>query len=316
MFGDGTKVLYITGCGRSGSTLFGNILGCVEGFVSVGEIHVIWERGLISNKACGCGKPFRECEMWRPVFEEAFGGMDRVDPQEIIRLRESGASARHIPLMLTPPGRRLIKRRLAEYLIILSKLYRAVHTVTGSKVIVDTSKIVSYGLALGMVPSVDLRVIHLVRDARAAAYSWLRKKPQIPESPEYMMRRHPAATSFGWIERNLSTEAAWRRHPERYLMLRYEDFVAEPRKAIRQALKLAGEETAPLSHMADHEVELGVNHTVWGNASRFRSGMVEIRPDREWVSRMKPADRRLVTSLTFPLLLYYGYLCPPVNEVR
>ncbi|CAA9445792.1 hypothetical protein AVDCRST_MAG82-3308, partial [uncultured Rubrobacteraceae bacterium] len=31
---------------------------------------------------------------------------------------------------------------------------------------------------MGLVPSVDLRVLHLVRDPRAAAYSWLKKKPQ------------------------------------------------------------------------------------------------------------------------------------------
>ncbi len=313
--GGRVKVLYVAGLGRSGSTLLGNILGQVEGFVPVGEVRSIWEYGLILNKVCGCGALFDDCEMWRPVMNEAFGDMTRLDPRRMIRLREGWARTKHIPLMLVPPGRRLVERRLAEYLDALGKLYRAIQTTTGSRVIVDTSKFPSYGFALGMAPSVDLYVVHLVRDPRAVAYSWLRKRlhPD-PENPEYMPRRSPAATSLRWTARNLATEALWRRSPERYLLLRYEDFVAEPRKTLGHVLELVKEETARLPHTAEREVKLGVNHNVWGNPSRLRTGTVKIRPDREWISSMKPGDRRLVTSLTFPLLVRYGY--PPATGGR
>jgi hypothetical protein len=302
------KVLYVAGFGRSGSTILGNVLGEIEGFFHGGELRSIWEYGLILDKVCGCGAPFRECEVWRSVLVEAFGGVDRVDPRKMIHLRESWARTRHVTLMLAPPGRRLVERRLAEYLDNLGRLYRTVRTITGSGVIVDTSKFPSYGFALGMVPSVDLRVVHLVRDSRAVAYSWLREKlhPD-PESPEYMPRRSPAASSLRWMARNLATEAFWRRSPKSYLMLRYEDFVAEPKRTIGRILELVQEETAPLPHVAGHEVKLGINHGVWGNPSRFRTGTVEVRPDTEWVSRIKPGDERLVTSLTFPLLVRYGY---------
>lgn len=95
-------------------------------------------------------------------------------------------------------------------------------------------------------------------------------------------------------------------------MIRYEDFVAEPQKAIGQVLELVGEETAPRpevrnSNVGVHEVDLGVNHNVWGNPGRFQTGTVEIRPDTEWAYGMRPADARLVSLLTFPLLARYGY---------
>jgi len=109
------------------------------------------------------------------------------------------------------------------------------------------------------------------------------------------------------MARNLATEAFWRRSPKRYLMLRYEDFVAEPQRTIRQVLELVREEAAPLPHVAKHEVKLGVNHNIWGNPSRFQTGTVEIRPDREWASCIKPGDRRLSALLTFPLLVRYRY---------
>lgn len=308
MTGGGIKVLYVAGLGRSGSTLLGNVLGQVDGFVSVGELRSIWEYGLILNKVCVCGVPFRECEMWRAVLDEAFGTTSRVDSRKMIQLRERWARTKHIPLMLAPPGRWLVRWRLAEYLDNLGRLYRAVQTTTGSRVIVDTSKFPSYGFALGMVPSVDLYVIHLVRDPRAVAYSWMRERlhPD-PENPEYMPRHSPAVSSLRWIARNLATEALWRRSPERYLMLRYEDFAAEPQKTIGRVLELVQEERAALPHVAEHEVKLGVNHNIWGNPSRFEIGTVKIHPDKEWASRIKPGDERLVSLLTFPLLVRYGY---------
>ena len=308
---DRTRVLYIAGFGRSGSTLLGNVLGQVDGFVSVGELRQVWEYGLTQNKLCGCGKPFDRCEVWRPVMEEAFGGAEKIDPREMIRLRERWARTKHISLMLTHPGRRFVERRLAEYLDALGRLYRAVQTVTDSRVIVDSSKFPSYGYVLGMASSVDLYVVHLVRDPRAVAYSWQRKRlhPD-PENPEYMPRRGPAESSIRWAARNLATEALRRRspgYPARYMLLRYEDFVAEPRRAIGRVLDLVGEEAASRPHVGAREVKLGVNHNVWGNPGRFRTGTVEIKPDKEWVSGIKPADARLVSLLTFPLLARYGY---------
>lgn len=301
-------MLYVAGFGRSGSTLLGNVLGQVDGFVSVGELRQVWEYGLIQNKVCGCGEPFDECEVWRPVVDEAFGGAGNVDPRKMIRLREHWARTKHIPLMLTPPGRSLIEWCLAEYLDALERLYGAVGTVTGSRVIVDSSKFPSYGYVLGMAPSVDLYVIHLVRDPRAVAYSWQRKRlhPD-PENPEYMPVRGSVESSIRWTARNLAVEALKQRSPARYLLLRYEDFVAEPRKAIGRVLELVGEEKASRPHVGEHEVELGVNHNVWGNPGRLRTGRVEIRPDEEWAYRISPGDRRMVSSLTFPLLARYGY---------
>jgi len=302
------KVLYIAGFGRSGSTLLGNVLGQVDDFVSVGEIRNIWLHGLIQNKVCGCGAPFKECEMWQPVLNEAFGDRGGVDPKKMIKLRESWSRTKHIPLMLTPLTRRLVEQRLAEYLDNLERLYRAVQTTTGSRVIVDTSKFPSYGFTLGMVPSVDLYIIHLVRDPRAVAYSWLRKKLQPdPETPEYILQDTPARSSLRWAARNLGTEALSRHSKERYLMLRYEDFVAEPRKTIGRVLESAREEATPLPHVADNKVELRVNHNIWGNPNRFQIGLVRLRPDDEWTHQMRTQDRTLVTSLTLPLLTRYGY---------
>src|SRR5918997_213826 len=300
------KVLYVVGLGRSGSTVLSNSLGQVGGFFSGGELNFIWRHNVLENRLCGCGRPFHECPVWMEVMDEAFDGMDKVDAREMMRLAHSGTRTRHIPLMLSPRGEGVLRDRLKVFLDNYGRLYEAVGSVTGSRVIVDSSKEPAHGYAMSLVPGVDFRVVHLIRDSRAAAYSWLKKKPQPDtDTREHMVRFSPTKSSVLWDSWNASAEALWRRTPEKYLRLRYEDFVANPRKSLERILEFVGV-TAELPLAGEREVMLGVSHTVSGNPNRFETGAVELRPDREWMQRMSPRDRALVTALTFPLLRRYG----------
>jgi hypothetical protein len=301
------KVLYVVGLGRSGSTILSNSLGQIGGYFSAGELNFIWRHNVLENRLCGCGRPFHECPVWTRVMGEAFGGMDGVDAREMMRLQSSGTRTRHIPLMLTARGRQRLAERLEKLLITYRRLYEAIGSVTDSQVIVDSSKEPAHGYAMSMVPDLDFYVLHLVRDPRAAAYSWLKKKPQ-PDSEEieHMVRFSPAKSSALWDSWNASAEALWRRTPEKYLRIRYEDFVADPRENLGRILGLVGA-TAELPLAGEREVRLGVSHTVSGNPNRFETGDVELRPDHEWISSMRPRDRALVTALTLPLLRRYGY---------
>ena len=302
------KVLYVAGLGRSGSTILANTLGQVEGFFSGGELNFIWKHALIENRLCGCGKPSQECEFWGPVFDEEFGNQSEALAREMMRLQHAGARTRHIPLMLTEGGRRKIRGRLGQFLNNTGRLYKAVQAVSGSRVIVDTSKEPAYGYALSMVPGVDLRILHLVRDPRAAAYSWAKKKRQ-PDSDEreFMHQKTPAQSAVLWDAWNAAIEVLWRQMPTKYLRLRYEDFVADPRRSFEEILKLTGEEDAELRLVGERDVKLGISHTVSGNPNRFDTGTVELRQDRAWQKQMKPRDRALVTALTLPLLTRYHY---------
>lgn len=67
--GTTTRVLFIGGWGRSGSTLLERLVGSMDGTVSVGEMRDVWRRGVMGNRVCGCGAPFLSCPFW-----EALGG--------------------------------------------------------------------------------------------------------------------------------------------------------------------------------------------------------------------------------------------------
>lgn len=306
---DKVKVLYIAGWGRSGSTLLDNLLGQVEGFFSAGELCYLWEHNLFESGLCGCGAPLGSCEVWGKVLAD--GDVSRIDAREMARLEDKGLRTRHLPMMLIPHAQKLLASRLEGYLENLERLYSTVARVTGARVIVDSSKSPAYGRVLEMVPAVDLYVVHLVRDPRASAYSWLKKKRQPDRGELGLMDQHaPAKSSLIWDAWNGAAEAFWGRSPGRYVKLRYEDLVADPREALTRVLGLVGEEDARLPFVNGREVELRVSHTVAGNPNRFRVGTVKLRPDDQWRSEMRLRDRALVTALTIPGLIRHDYLAP------
>lgn len=308
--GDAIRVLYIGGCGRSGSTLLDRMLGQVDGLWSVGEIVHIWRRGLLGSHLCGCGRPFRGCPFWTGVGIAAFGGWDRIDVEEMLRLQRAVDRNRYIPFMLLPwlwPGYRHRLRRYAGY---LARLYRGIAEVSGARTIVDSTKHASYAYLLRRVPGVRLRVVHLARDARGVAYSWTKeiRKPEVTEGVEYMPRYHPTRMAFRWLAYNaLFHLLRWTGTPT--MFLRYETLVTQPRHELERILSFEGMDHGreALAFIRNGEVELGPTHTVAGNPMRFAQGSLTPRVDQQWREQMDRRLQRIVGALTWPLMRAYGY---------
>jgi hypothetical protein len=304
------KVLAITGMTRSGSTILDTLLGEVPGFFSTGELHYLWERGLLEGRACGCGATVRSCRVWSRVLAETARVVGDVDPHDVVTWQRDAVRARHTW--------RLLYRTSADgdgwpaltrYARVIASVYRAIAKVTGSSVVVDSSKRASDAAILGLLPGVEPYFVHLVRDPRAVAYSWRRAKAELDRGKRAEMPRHAVARSAStWLTLNLAAEAVRRGHPvERSVLVRYEDFVEWPTTTLARIVDLVGEPRARLPVDGGATATLGVNHTVSGNPSRFRTGAVELRVDDEWKTRQAPVDRALVTAMTLPLLARYGY---------
>jgi len=293
------------------------MLGQIDGFYAMGELRSIWEYGFIKNGLCGCRVPFRECEFWRAVVREAFGDINHVDAKKMWCLTDS-FRIYHLPLMLIPHITKRLAFRLNEYLENLEKLYRAIHATTGSRVIVDSSKLAQYAYILQMIPVIELAVVHLVRDPRAVAYSWSRKKLLQPntKSPEYMVRLNPVRSSLIWSTRNIGAMYL-HQASVRYIMCRYEDFIGKPQEFLKRILNLLGETDVELPFVAEDTVEINKsNHSVFGNLVRFRTGTVELRVDNAWETKMKRLHKIVVTTLTWPLLFKYRYPISSQNQNR
>lgn len=297
------KVLYIAGNARCGSTLLGRLLNEVDGFALVGEPQNMWDRCFKQNRLCGCGTPFRECEFWTAVVARAFGGFEEIDIERIERTKRAFEPIKKLPRLLAT-------RRNADieyYIETLTRFYRSIQLVSGARVIVDASKTPVYGHFLSRVPEIRMRVVHLMRDSRAVAYSNQRRKlnPAIHWEQSFFGTAPPVTSSLMWIGQNLAT-VALHAHSEGFTMIRYEDFVKSPQATIDRLCDLMGEKPSELNLAHGVERRLRVSHTTAGNPGRFDS-TVTIRLDDEWTRKMPIRQKLLVTAATMPLLIGYGY---------
>lgn len=113
-------------------------------------------------------------------------------------------------------------------------------------------------------------------------------------------------SSTEWASINALAKLLQRRS-RRYVCIRYEDLVQQPKDAIAKILDAFDVSSQNLDFIDGRIIELGLDHTSSGNPIRFRRGALHVRPDREWESSMKWRQKLAVTALTWPLLLQYGY---------
>ena len=132
----------------------------------------MWLRSVRDDERCGCGQAFSVCPFWPQVGRAAFGGWDRVDVDRVTRLRAQVDRARFLPQLASARLQGRLQPALDEYVGYYQRTYAAISEVSGSPVVIDSSKHASLAFCLRSSPSVDLRVVHMVRDSRAVAYSW------------------------------------------------------------------------------------------------------------------------------------------------
>ncbi len=295
------KVLYIAGPTRSGSTLLGNMLGEVRGVFNAGEVIDLWDRGILEGGRCGCGSSVPSCDVWRQVLEDAFGDLSQVDLPAMVRIRDREAHSRRVPWLLWAPGAaERLRSRVDEYISNLEKLYAAIQAITRCAVVVDASKNLGYAFVLAMSRLVDVYLVHMIRDPRATAYSWRRKK-------EGLRQDSPLQTALVWDSRNMAAELLGNQWRQRYTRVHYEDFVRRPEQTVSTLLEFVNQEPGDLPFIEGSDIVLGVNHSIYGNPNRFAGGRVPLQLDDEWRTGISTSDHLLTTTLTLPLLLRYGY---------
>jgi hypothetical protein len=303
------RVLFIAAAGRSGSTVLATLLGTVDGLCSVGELRFLWQRGIIENRLCGCGVPFRECDFWQAVMTEAFGGIENIDVERILRAQDSSIRVRHVP-------RRLVESRVGidhkydpVYLSALTQVYSAIHRVTSGAIIVDTSKPPIYMDALRRLPHMDVAVVHLVRDPRGNAYSWSRLKRRDSAEGTAFMEQHSALkASLLWSLWNVTSRAIWiGESARRYIQVRYEDLVADPPGESDRVLGMVQRSSRDVPFITPNLVSTGVNHMVAGNPDRLNRGQLELRADQRWQQEMTRRQRLVASVVAAPVMHSFGY---------
>jgi hypothetical protein len=310
------RVLYLLGHPRCGSTLAGNLIGEIPGTFHAGELHYLWKAGLpLPRQRCGCGLLVRECAVWRQAFATAFGALDMpaLEPAGV-----DAATAWGLPGVDTAAMQGLQERALggdrvavAEYRRKMERLYRGLAETTGASLIVDSSKWPHDARLISGLPGLQVSFVHLIREPWGSVYSRLpRDRPDRPGSTGPPSRARVLLEGLRWLKSNVSAEriarqAADRGAPLHRLTIRYEDFVADVAGTLERIAAFAGV-AAPVP-VAGQEVVLTKNHTTGGNRNRWQSGPLAIRADQRWRQGLRGSDVRLISLVTWPYRLRFGY---------
>ncbi len=302
------KVLYIYGVGRSGSTLLENILAQGGGVAGVGELRFIWARGFGDNQLCGCREHFSDCKFWSAVVSKLFpvNASDIAGLQQLVRHVDRD---RYVPLAFFPLKSKAFRERWDQWRGLTASLYKSIAEVANVKTIIDSSKDPSTPFLLSQIDSLDLFVIHLVRDPRAVAHSFTRKRrrleitDQVVEMPRYSVL-HSARE---WLLRNLLA-LPLSSLAKKFVTIRYEDLIASPRETLEKIIRTMELREDILSAVKGNSVVLSkVVHAFSGNPSRFHEGEVDLRADDAWRREMRALNRLTISILTWPYLLKYRY---------
>lgn len=298
------KVIYITGWGRSGSTLLARILGQIEGIAHFGELRTIWTDGFKSKSICGCGSPTHECEVWQSIMDEAFGGLENVDLSSMVNLRRASEprTAELFKLRFSQQRRDLFLQKSMQYRDVLQKLYSSIQKTSKVNAVIDDSLHPGYAYTLSHVPNIQPFIVHLVRDSRGCAYSWTKRRKK--GLGYYTLKD----SSLGWNMRNLATAMLKDFNGLNYCCIRYEDFIKSPQDTISEILRFSDINPVNLPFSDSSTVTLKPTHSIFGNDNRVETGSISLREDETWKSKMTVSDRLKVTTLTWPVLLKYRYL--------
>jgi hypothetical protein len=307
-----TDVAFIGGFGRSGSTMVERVLAQLPSVCALGEVVHLWERGVRLDERCSCGEHFSSCPFWLQVGDAAFGGWDRVDVDVVARLAAQVDRTRFIPFSAAASRSSARSAVMREYGDYYARVYSAAATVSGSSLVIDSSKHASTAFVLRRHPDIALRVMHMVRDSRGVAYSWTKRvlRPEVDASSEnaLMQQYAPWESALLWNAHNAAFAMLGRLGTPTY-RLYYEQLLKDPVRVFGELAEFLSESPALMAdYVSADAVQLAPAHQIAGNPMRFQTGEVLLRRDDAWRKNLSTNDRRLVTTLTAPLLVAYGYL--------
>jgi hypothetical protein len=307
-----TKVIYVAGWGRSGSTLVGSLIGQIEGFFHAGEVRGLWRALARPGWKCGCGEAVSSCPFWMAVLQDAHLD-ESTTPEVMLGILRKSLRTRHLPGLWL--GSQWGRQPFPPYGDALARIYRAVAARAGATVVVDTSKFPTDAYVAAAAAGVDLYVLHLVRDPRAVAHSWSREKPHASGrgfGTMYQIAPFRSSTMWTAINASILTFVRPSLKSGRYIRIRYEDLVADPARQLGTALEQFGWPQADLPFLSGSNVMLSPSHSVSGNPVRFSFGTTRaIVLDDEWRSAMTARNRLMSTVPALPLMGPMGYRLRP-----
>mgnify|MGYP006283702771 CR=1 FL=1 len=308
------NLIYIASTGRSGSTLLELILGMHPKIVNVGEIQA-WPKDILEGGfvPCGCGKSVRDCPFWKRMFfvENPFNQEGaRIDffrehynygkpfrPRRLIDFRKNNKFSGEISKKV---------REYAQNNAIVFQAYLKLFEKEngGSPMwVVDSSKDPYRLMWLERSGLFNIKVIHLIKDPRAFAYSMFRhlsnNEKRGLQGMKFLVKK-----TISWIITNrlISKMRVNFLNSSEYKCVKYEDLASKPEKTMNEVFDFIG---LKLKKEFITDFRKNKNHTIAGN--KMRSKKEGMYFDVAWKTKLPSKYQKMIRLLTRLEAKKYGY---------
>jgi Sulfotransferase family len=306
-----TPYTFLLAASHSGSTLLAMLLNAHPDVATVGELTSGAFRNL-NGYRCSCRRPLVECPFWQgittrmrprfPAFNLSDFGIrfELSSPRwvaRLVRIEHRGRvleAVRDAALALSSTWR----RHFRQTAVLLDALAREILAQSGARVIVDSSKLAHRLKFVRRMPNLDVKVIHLVRDGRAVALTYmdadtfadatdptLRRGGRGLDGPASQPRLPMTEAATEWLRSMRSAEHVLADHrPDQWMRVRYEDLCTNPVETLARIYTFLGVDPSRAA-AAFRSVE----HHIVGNGMRLDAHS-EITLDDRWTRALGADD--------------------------
>lgn len=309
---EAANLAYILAVSYSGSTLLAMLLGSQQDAITVGEMRAP-SLDEPDSYLCSCGVPIKECRFWSDVSarmeRRGIPDFDITNAQLSIH----DAKSPFVQRMLEPLPRGRILEIARNTALAMSPAWlphlRNIHDrnsalvevlreITGTKVVIDSSKIALHLKFLLQAPKLNIKVIWLVRDGRAVTTSMLGHGMRGSSR-----RDKVAGAALSWRRNNEAGEHVLKKMPRnQWMFLQYEALCRKPEETLRNICQFLGMDTRQINL----DFRSKTQH-VLGNDMRLKSGS-EIRLDERWRTTLSKEDLAVFDEVSGELNRKYGYI--------
>lgn len=321
------RLAYILAASHSGSTLLTMLLNSHPDVATIGELapgHI--EAG--PGYRCSCGQRIRECSFWRWVASRARAEGLHFSIENFgtaFRMPESYIATRLLRPLHRGPALEFVRDAGLAFFSSWPRKSRQI--VRANEILVDT--IMEYyharvfldkgniGLRLKYLlrtPSLEVKVIRLIRDGRAVALTYMdpggfadARDPNRRGGGSGGMREDErlsmAQAAHQWRRSNEEAEHALQRlNRSQWIKVRYEELCASPDITLGRLFTFLGLD--PANRITDFR---SVEHHVVGNGMRLDTTS-EIRLDERWKEHLTKNDLRMFDQVAGRMNRHYGYI--------
>lgn len=276
-----TKVIYIMGGARSGSTVLGIVLGNLKGVFYPGELFA-WNR----YKGVPRSTKNETRGFWKRVLEDS-GELKKYFQYDFCDLMESYGSFKNFFKWGS-------QRLREDYRHSNAALFEKIRKISGAHTIVDSSHYALRAFWLSRDPRIELSLIYLVREPVFVMNAFLKKDIE-------QRSKHPLVANFYYLIVNFLSSLVYFFYPrDKKALVRYEDMIEEPGKTVFKITRRFGIKKS-LHHFRDLKVGplFEANRIKNKNFIDLKGRNVEIGLNFFW---------RFATKwIQFPFYVLFGY---------